>query len=107
METPTVLNLLNQIFDIQKKIRDTELERSLSRNLRRMRDSFSDAGYRIHDPTGEAYDLTRLDCEAMVSGDGTDRLTVVEVVKPIVYHITNGVPELIQKGVVLVEQKKS
>lgn len=105
METTTALGLLNQIFEIQKKIRNSELEKSLNRNLRRMLDSLTEAGYRIHDPSGERYDLTRLDCEAMVSGDKTEKLTIVEVVKPIVYHIVNGVPELVQKGVVLVEQK--
>lgn len=105
MEQNTIIRLLNQFFELKKKLLGSDLERSTQRNLRRIEAHFLEAGYRMHDPTGEPYDLTRLDCEAMVSGDKTERLAIVETVKPIIYNVSSGQSELLQKGVVIVEQK--
>ena len=107
MNEPTILAILNQFFEIRKKIANSDQEKSLRRNLRRVQDHFLEAGYRLHDPTGEPYDLTRLDCEAMVSGERADNLAIVETVKPIIYRITPEPAALLQKGVVIVERKKS
>lgn len=107
MEQHNIMLILNQFFEVQKKVRGSDLERSVERNLRRIEAQFLEAGYRVHDPTGEPYDLTRLDCEAMVSGEKTDRLIIVETVKPVIYDLSSGQSELLQKGVVIVEQKAS
>ena len=100
-----VISILNQLFELEKKIKDQPLEKSLQRNLRRIRDEFESAGYIIHDPLGEKYDLTRLDCEAMAAGEGSHSLKIVEVIKPIIYYRQDGRNSIAQKAVVIVEQK--
>jgi hypothetical protein len=95
--------LLNQIFEIEKKAADTPLEKKLSRNIKRMKAILEESGYRYHNPIGEPYDITRLDCEAMVAGESTSQLYIVEVVKPIIFSYQGGHNQIVQKGVVITE----
>lgn len=99
------LSLLNQIFEIQKKIKDKPAERSIKRNLQRMQTTFESAGYKIHDPLHESYDDTRLDCEARVAGETAENLYISEVIKPLIYLTDNGKNHILQKAVVIVEEK--
>lgn len=101
-----VLSILNQLFELEKKIKGQPIENSLQRNLRRIRSQFEEAGYKLHDPLGEKYDLTRLDCEAMAAGEGAANLKIVEVIKPIIYHRENDRNSIVQKAVVVVENRK-
>lgn len=101
-----VLSILNQLFELEKKISDLPIEKSLQRNLRRIRSEFETVGYKYHDPLGEKYSLTRLDCEAMAAGVGSDDLKIVEVIKPIVYYQQNDRNEIVQKAVVIVENER-
>lgn len=100
---PAALSILNQLFELEKKISNQPLEKTLNRNLRRIRSEFESAGFKYHNPLGEKYDLTRLDCEAMTSGGEGTNLKIVEVIKPIIYQQENGRNEIVQKGVVVVE----
>jgi len=97
----TIKGILNQLFDIEKKVADKPLEKSIRRNLSRLRAPFNELGYTYHNPIGEKYTLTRLDCEATISGESTDDLVIIEVIKPIIYFQQNGQNQIIQKGIVI------
>lgn len=105
LDDASISTIFNQIFEIEKKIKDQPHERSLGRNLSRLKATFEDVGYRYHDPLGEKYDLTRLDCEAMISGEDADNLTIVEVIKPIIYFKNEAGNTIVQKAVVVTEKK--
>ena len=102
MEETAIKEILNQLFDIEKKINNQSLEKSIARNIRRLKIPFADLGYTYHNPTGEKYDLTRLDCEASIAGTATENLVITEVIKPIIYYQKEGINQIIQKGIVIV-----
>ena len=101
MDELTIKNILNQLFEIEKKVTQQPLEKSINRNLKRLKAPFEALGYRYHNPIGEKYALTRLDCEATISGASTDNLVIMEVIKPIIYFQQNGQNQIIQKGIVI------
>ena len=96
--TANLLRIINQFFDIEKKSAQNS---AVLRPLERIRNTFDEMGYRIHNPLGEKYNETRTDCEAGIVGSKLDNLVIVEVIKPIVHQ--NGL--IIQKGVVIVESR--
>lgn len=97
------LTLVNQLFDLERKVERMEQARSLHRNVRRMRDALSEMGFTWHDPTGEPYDETRTDCQASIAGDSSQQLRIVETLKPIVRLTHAGHPQLVQRAVVVVK----
>lgn len=99
-----IIEFLNQFHEIERKLQKNPQIKSVQRNLRRLTTHFEDAGYHLHNPIGEKYDETRLDCEATISGSGTDHLTIVEVIKPIIYYRQGQEQTIIQKGIVITEQ---
>lgn len=99
------LNILNQVFEIRKKLKENPAERSISRNLQRISTAFEELGYKIHDPLNEAYDETRLDCEARIAGETANNLYISEVIKPIIYLNDNGQNHIVQKAIVIAEEK--
>jgi hypothetical protein len=96
------LRLINQLFELEKKILKSNESGAFQRPLERMKEIFADMGYQIHNPLAESYSETRTDVEASVLGDSAINLKVVEVIKPIVYQKEDGRNALVQKGVVLV-----
>ncbi len=97
------LKLINNYFDMDKKIsQKTELQ-SLTRNIERMKVVFEEMGYIIKNPKGEVYNETRTDCEASIVGDSSDNLIITDVIKPIVYWRIGEILGIVQQGVVLVE----
>lgn len=100
-----ICGVINQLFDIEKKAAENEFSSKIKRNLRRMKTHLEEMGYYIHNPMGEKYDLTRLDCEASITGTKTTDLVVIEVIKPIVHYRRHGENQIVQRGVVLVESK--
>jgi hypothetical protein len=117
-EIQPVLDLLNQLFEIDKKVQKLSEENSIHRNIRKLRDRFED-GYPLmigqslvrarlsyHDPTGEPYDETRTDCEASIAGESAENLRVVEVIKPVI-RLQHGTTNLIvQRAVVVVRAEQ-
>ena len=107
----TLLDILNQVHDVDKKLSRIEQPNSIARNVKRMREAFEAeiAGMSItySSPLGEPYDETRTDCEASIGGTSTDGLVITEVIKPMVHLSQNGVPTLIQKAVVIAEAPSS
>jgi len=110
------LDILNQMFEIEKKAGQVEEPNSIYRNINRLKEIFqseipnilgSSTGLAYVNPIGEDYNETRTDCEANIAGTGTDNLKITEVIKPIIYHHDGGIKRLVQKGVVVVEEAKA
>src|SRR5689334_902763 len=92
IKVPThLLFILNQLFEIEKKLKNIREPNSIQRNIDRMKDYFETAaltegqGLTYHDPLGELYNETRADCEASISGNSHENLEIIEVLKPIIY----------------------
>lgn len=109
------LDMLNQIFEVEKKINLIQEPNSVHRNLNRLKEIFehefpnpmgSAVGLVYHNPIGEDYSETRTDCEASIAGTGTENLKIKEVIKPIIYSQEGGIKRLVQKGIIVVEEAK-
>lgn len=107
--------LLDQLFEIERKLENIEESNSISRNLNKMKDIFettlfssstsSEIGLTYHNPLGEVYNETRLDVEASIAGNSTENLEIKEVIKPIIRQKSGGITLIARKGVVVVESK--
>lgn len=95
------LNLINQFFEIQQKIKDGSIER----NLNKINAIFEEEGFVIIDSTGEKYAESRADCEASIVGTLSKNMYISKTLKPAIYQKTDGKLTLIQKAIVLVENK--
>jgi len=108
--------LLDQLFEIERKLENIEESNSIARNLNKMKDIFetnlfssstsSEIGFTYHNPIGESYNETRLDLEASIAGNSTEILIIKEVIKPIIRYKSGGSTLIARKGVVVVESKK-
>lgn len=106
-----ILTILNQLFEIERKLDGSEDFNKISRNISRIKDSLSqDAnGQEIfyENPMGQKYTDTRNDLEAHIIGESTEDLVVVDVIKPIILFGNRqlGLTQVVQRGVVSVESK--
>lgn len=108
--------LLDQLFEIERKLENIEESQSISRNLNKMKDIFktilfssstsSEIGFTYHNPIGEAYNETRLDLKASIAGNSTENLIIKEVIKPIIRYKSGANTLIARKGLVVVESKK-
>ena len=108
--------LIDQLFEIERKLVNIEESNSIARNLNKMKDIFeinlfssstsSEIGLTYHNPIGESYNETRLDLEASIAGNSTENLIIKEVIKPIIRYKSGGSTLIARKGVVVVESKK-
>ncbi|RYY94278.1 MAG: hypothetical protein EOO11_18215 [Chitinophagaceae bacterium] len=94
-----LINIINQLFEMEKKLQGTT---PVQRHLERIRHELDELGYSWHDPSGEKYDPTRTDCEASITGSLRDRMTITEVIKPVIHQKQEGSNKIVQKAVVLV-----
>lgn len=112
------LDLINQIFEIEKKSSLIKEEHSLQRNINKLKDIIENElfkgtggtiGLSYHNPLGERYSETRTDCEASIAGTSSEDLEIVEVIKPIVYYSylenQNIIKTIVQKAVIVAESK--
>ena len=112
------VDLLNQVFEVEKKAAALTETNSIHRNVRRMREWFereliaTSQGQPVtlsltySDPTGETYNETRTDCDASIAGNSSDNLIIKEVIKPIIWYSANGSPKtIIQQAVVVAESQ--
>lgn len=101
------LTLLNQLFEIEKKLSATEGgdPNNCLRNVVKIKDALQEQGLFYEDPIGQPFTETRTDLEATISGQGTDNLKVVEVIKPIIREGTSDFSRVSQKGIVIVESQ--
>jgi hypothetical protein len=111
------LDLINQIFEIERKTLLLNEENSIKRNISRLKDLIENElftntsgiiGLNYHNPIGEAYSETRTDCIGSISGTSSEELEIVEVIKPIIYcsfFDGNVMRVIVQKAVVVAQSK--
>ena len=115
---PPYLDLINQVFEIEKKASQLKEENSIHRNINKLKDLFENelfkgidgTGLTYHNPLGEDYSQSRTDCEASIAGIETENLEIVEVIKPIIFYNylneNKQMKTIAQKAVVVVESKQ-
>ena len=99
MQIPkSILIVLNQLYELEQKLKKQDDSAGLRRNIDKMKDAFAEEGLpaldahggqvRIRlayeDPMGQSFNETRTDLDATIAGAGTENLVVVEVIKPII-----------------------
>ena len=115
--------LINQIFEIENKVRDIKETNSIQRNVDRLKTFFESefskdgSGFVYHNPKGENWDESRIDCEANITGIGTEDLEIVDVIRPIIIYKYKSIdaitsqeiikPFIVQKAIVVVKSKNS
>ncbi len=101
------IDILDQVFEIEKKLASIEQANSISRNINRLKEvlaSFdNNAGLVYDSPLGESFDETRSDVEASITGTSTENLIITEVIKPIIRYKSGGLNIIARKGVVIVQ----
>jgi hypothetical protein len=97
------VHIINQLFEMQAKIKESGAAQSFERNFGRLFNIFEEEGYIVQDPTGEAYSETRTDCEASISGRIGSKMKIIRTIKPIIYQRQDDSVHLLQKGVVIAE----
>lgn len=108
---PKYLTILNQIFEIENKLKKVQEQNSIQRNIDRLKDFFENEvltegqGMSYHNPIGESFNETRIDCEATISGANYQNLEIIEVLKPIIYAQVGNTKRVIQKAIVIVQSK--
>jgi len=93
------LDLLNQIFEIEKKVSQLNETNSIHRNINKMKEIFEnifstategEAGLSYHNPIGEPYNETRTELEAAgIAGNSAENLFITEVIKPIIRYVSH------------------
>jgi len=99
--------LVNNLFEIEKKIAISGDSGNFSRNVTKMKEALEENGISYENPDGEPFNETRTDLDASISGQGTENLYVVDVIKPIIRAGTSGISTVIQKGIVVVESRNN
>ncbi len=110
----SIISTLNQLYEMEQKLRKNGDPSNLLRNLEKIRDAFehydNTLGIIYEDPLGCSFNETRTDIEATISGSLTDDLVVVEVIKPIIRALLQDgavkITKVIQKGIVIVKSRK-
>lgn len=97
------LSVLNNLYDIEKKLRVNGDTGNIKRNIDRMKDLLSEEKLFFEDPYGERFSETRTDLDATITGEGVDNLFVVEVIKPIIRYGDTDYSVVVQKGIVVVQ----
>ena len=100
----STLQIINQLFEIQYKIKEMNQGGSFERNFSRLFSIFEQDGFMIQDPTNEMYTDARTDCEASIIGSVSSKMKITKTLKPIIYKKSGNSVQLVQKAVVLVEK---
>ncbi len=97
--------IINQLYELQQKLIQEQLDEKVERNLSRIFNTLEEEGYILKNPIGEWYNETRTDCEASIVGKESKSMIITQVLKPIIYKKENNQMVLLQRAVVLVESK--
>lgn len=115
--------LINQIFEIENKVKGIQESNSIQRNVDRLKTFLESEllkdgqGLVYHNPFGEKYDETRTDCDANITGTSTDNLEIVDVIRPIIIYKYKSIDPvsskevtksfIVQKAIVIAKSKNS
>lgn len=99
------IQIINQIFEIQQKLKQDNIDARYERNLKRLYSIFEDEGYVCKNPIGEKYNDSRTDCEASIAGKEGRNMEITQVIKPIIYKQQGSEATIVQKGIVIIENK--
>jgi hypothetical protein len=107
MSKNAMLGIINQVFEIEKKLIDSGNQDKFKRNISRIYFELEEGfNFVIKNPTGENYNDGRLDCDANVVGDLSSQMKISETLKPVVYQKDEeGNFKIVQKAVVIVAAK--
>lgn len=96
------LMLLNNLYEIEKKLLVHGDKGNISRNVEKIKDILAGEQLFYEDPINQVFKETRTDLEATISGESTENLVVTEVIKPIIRHGNEQYSKVVQKGIVVV-----
>ena len=97
--------MANLVFDLDKKILSKDTNTGLQRIYDKMKQTIEEAGIYLYNPIGERYAETRTDVDANIAGTAMENLVISDVIKPVLYKNDNGRKVLLQKGVVIVNER--
>ena len=100
-----VLQVLNNLCDIDRKLSIHGDPGNAKRNVERIKETIEDIKVFYEDPMGQSFSETRTDLEATITGEGSDNLKVVEVIKPIIRVGDRKFSRVVQKGIVIVQSE--
>ena len=98
-----ILQVLNNLYDIERKLSIHGDSGNSRRNVERIKEALENERIFYEDPMGQSYSETRTDFEATITGDGSENLKVVEVIKPIIRIGDRSFSRVVQKGIVIVQ----
>jgi hypothetical protein len=101
------LGILNNLCDIEKKLEINGDISNVKRNVDRIKELLEDENLFYENPIGQKFTETRTDLDATITGEGTENLFVVEVIKPIIRVGTKSYSVVVQKGIVVVQSKEN
>lgn len=109
-----LLKIMNNLYEIDRKLTLHGDAGNALRNVEKIKAAISDcyAGdddFEIfyEDPMGQMFKETRTDLDATITGDSSENLYVVEVIKPIIRVGSSKFSQVIQKGSVVVASKNN
>lgn len=100
-----VLQTLNHLYEIERKLALHGDAAGIARNVERIKSMFADEQLFYEDPMGQPFSETRADLEASISGEGTEDLVVIEVIKPVIRVGNQNYSKVVQKGIVVVTSR--
>jgi hypothetical protein len=101
----TEASLLNNLFEIERKAVLAGNPNNILRNIEKMKDAFLEIKFFYEDPTGQSFNETRTDVEATITGQSSENLVIVEVIKPIIRVGQQDRSLVLQKGIVIAASK--
>jgi hypothetical protein len=108
-----VLKIMNNLYEIDRKLALHGDAGNTVRNVEKIKDAIGDFlgnnDFEIfyEDPMGQLFKETRTDLDAVITGNSTEDLYVVEVIKPIIRVGSAKYSQVIQKGSVVVASKNN
>ncbi|WCM42374.1 hypothetical protein MG290_01515 [Flavobacterium sp. CBA20B-1] len=96
-----MLQIINQIFEIEKKSNDQNIS-LFERNFERIHHELQEMGYTISNPIGKHYDARDTSVEANIVGNAANPI-ITKVLKPAIFQNDGTETVLLQKGIVIAE----
>jgi len=101
----SIISIINQISEIQQKLKQDNILKPYERNFNRLFNTLEEEGYTYQNPLGEKYKDTRTDCVVNIVGKEGKNMIITQVIKPIIYKKEGNEIVLVQKGIVIAENK--